>query len=389
MARRFEREQYEKFHPKPKPEPNGQYNGGDEAPIEPFVTIDASSWAGTSRPIRQWLDQRELIPFGSVTNFSGIGAVGKTLLMLQLCISCVTGMPWLGGSVRTGRALFYSAEESIEEMHIRCDEICEAENIFLDAIKGLHIIDLSQIENATLITGDNRTGMAGVTDLFRRLERTLAKLKPVVLILDNRGLLVTGNENDRTIAAMAMRLLRLLADKYQCAIILLSHPSNTGKNEGSGASGSTAWFATGRSALNMTRPKPEDGEIGSKKDRVLTSEKANYAEEGTIVNLRWEFNRFICTDKPVTADSGIGIMSKVERVYLELLRWHTAKGLLLTPHAAPKEFGRMTKDKRQGFNHVWFMKAQEGLLDRNVIHLVDGVKSNHKVKVLAEVNYNS
>ena len=77
-------------------------------------------------------------------------------------------------------------------------------NIFLDAVKGLHIIDLSQVENATLIRGDNRTGMAGPTGPVPAIEKTLALIRPVVLILDNRGLLVTGNENDRNIAATAM-----------------------------------------------------------------------------------------------------------------------------------------------------------------------------------------
>ena len=149
----------------------------------------------------------------------------------------------------------------------------EAENIQLVDVKGLYVIDLSQIPNATLIKGDNRTGTATPTPLFHRLEKNIELLKPVVVILDNRGLIVTGNENDRNIAATAMRLLRLLADKYQCAIILLSHPSNTGKGDGSGASGSTAWFATGRSALNMERPKPEEGEMLDKKVRVLPARR--------------------------------------------------------------------------------------------------------------------
>ena len=49
----------------------------------------------------------------------------------------------------------------------------------------------------------------------------------------------------------------------------------------------------------------------------------------------------------------------------------------------------MTKDKRQGFNHIWFGKAQEALLDRNIIHLVEGKKSGHPAKFVREVSYNS
>ena len=273
--------------PPPEPKFNGHVKEEAKEPA-PLDTIDASSFAGKPRPVRQWLDKRELIPFAHVTNFTGTTAVGKTLLMLQVSIACVTGTPWIGAAVRQGPVLFYSAEEKMDEIHTRIDEICEAEIIDLARLKGLKIIDLHQVESAALIKGDNRTGTATPTPLYRQLEKTVAAVKPVVLILDNRGLLVTGNENDRTIAATAMRLLQLLADREQCAIILLSHPSNLGASNDSGASGSTAWFATGRSALNMTRPKADDGAEPDKKTRVLTSIKANYAEDGAVVNLRWD-----------------------------------------------------------------------------------------------------
>ena len=36
-----------------------------------------------------------------------------------------------------------------------------------------------------------------------------------------------------------------------------------------------------------------------------------------------------------------------------------------------------------------FSKAQEALLDRGRLHLVDGRKSGRSVKIVAEVDYNS
>ena len=248
--------------------------------------------------MREWLDQRSLIPFASVTNFSGIGAVGKTLLMLQLCISCATGMPWLSAAIRKGPALFYSAEEPIEEMHIRCDEICEAENIHLDVIRGFTIIDLSQEENATLIKGDNRTGMAGPTDLFHRLE---LNIDPEAGRRDPRQSWADRHrQRERSdyrchgdaLAAVACRQAPV---RHRPA--LPSHPTPArAKVRAHLARPLGSLLAARRSTWSGRRQRT--ARSPTRRPRVLTSQKTNYARRGTIVNLRWEFNRFICTDKP-------------------------------------------------------------------------------------------
>ena len=88
--------------PPPEPKFNGHVKEEAKEPA-PLDTIDASSFAGKPRPVRQWLDKRELIPFAHVTNFTGTTAVGKTLLMLQVSIACVTGTPWIGAAVGKAR----------------------------------------------------------------------------------------------------------------------------------------------------------------------------------------------------------------------------------------------------------------------------------------------
>jgi RecA-family ATPase len=392
FARKLEQEQYEKFHPRkdaPKAKPNGN---GAHPPIEPFLLIDAAGWHGTDRPTREFLDGRKLFPYGYASILTGAGAVGKTLLALQASVACTSAGKWLGADIRHGPVLFYSAEEPIKEMHIRIDEICEAENLHLSDLSGLYIIDLNELGDAALIRGDNKTGVAKTTELFDRLEKTIAAIEPVVVWLDNRGLLVTGNENDRTIASMAMRSLQLLAERYQCSIIMLSHPSLTGINTGTGSSGSTAWMNTARSVINMTKPKDE-GEEGAGDDvRVLENNKANYAKHGTKVSLKWEFNRFICTDPPPSADSNIGRMDKAEKVFMRLMVWHEAKGIDLahsvkSPDYAPRMFDQMPKEQREGLNLMWFKRAMMSLLDQDKIKLVDAKKGQRKTKrlVVAEL----
>jgi RecA-family ATPase len=369
----------------PRRDPPPHANGNGAHVVEPFLLIDAAGWQGTERPVREFLDDRKLFPYGYASILTGAGAVGKTLLALQASVACTSVGKWLGADIRHGPVLFYSAEEPIKEMHIRIDEICEAENLHLSDLTGLYIIDLNELGDAALIRGDNKTGVAKTTELFERLEKTIAAIEPVVVWLDNRGLLVTGNENDRTIASMAMRSLQLLAEKYQCSIIMLSHPSLTGINTGTGSSGSTAWMNTARSVINMTKPKEEGDSEAPDDMRVLENNKANYAKHGTKVSLKWEFNRFICTDPPPSADTSIGRMDKAERVVLKLLRWHAGKGIDLTLSSAPKEFDKLPKDMREGLNRTWFHRAITSLLDQGKIKLVDARKNGHAVKFLVEV----
>ena len=385
FARGLETKTYDEFHG--RKHGKAKFDGAWKPEYEeslPFDTIDASSWHGQQRPVREFLDQRKLIPFGYATNLSGAGAVGKTLIALQASVACVTGSRWLGAEIRKGPVLFYSAEEPLVEMHIRLDEICEAENMHLDRLKGLFIIDLNKVADASLITGNNKTGTVSMTGLFKRLELTIDKIKPVVVFLDNRGLLVTGNENDRTIASMAMRSLQLLAEKYQCAIVLLSHPSLTGLNTGTGSSGSTAWFNTGRSTIYMSKPDDaEDEDV-----RVLENNKANYAKHGTKVNLKWTFNRFVCTDPAPSASDAVGKDDKAERVFMKLLRWHSERGLhlsakLRSPQFAPNIFN--DHPGREGLNITWFKKAMAGLFERQTIKLAERRIDGRMMQVIEEV----
>jgi RecA-family ATPase len=50
-----------------------------------------------------------------------------------------------------------------------------------------------------------------------------------------------GDEINRSQVRKFVSMLRGLAIEYDCAVLLLSHPSLTGPNSGTGTSGSTAW----------------------------------------------------------------------------------------------------------------------------------------------------
>lgn len=335
---------------------NEKRAGSDD---EPLPTIWASSWSGCARPLREYLDARGLFPLGHVSIFTSQGGDGKTLLALQAAIACCSDGTWLGANIRRGKVLFYSAEEPIREIQIRVDEICEAEAIAVADLGGLGIIDLNYEVDASLVNADTRSGAIRLTKLFLRFEKTIAATMPIAVFIDNRGQVVTGNENDRVVASLTIRTLELLADRYHCAIVLLSHPSLAGINSGSGSSGSTGWINTARSAVYLSRPKDADDDV-----RMLENIKANYSRKGKTIGLKWEMGRFVCTDPPVDPDE-LGKADKRERVFLHLLRIHNDRNIRVSaspssPSFAPKIFAAHIG--REKLTRSDFALAMESLL---------------------------
>ena len=80
-------------------------------------------------------------------------------------------------------------------------------------------------------------------------------------------------------------MLRGLAIRYQCAVVLLAHPSLTGKATGSRLSGSTAWDASVRSRLYLDRVTLGENSNRSDPDRrLLKVLKANYGPIGPVLS---------------------------------------------------------------------------------------------------------
>ena len=62
---------------------------------------------------------------GQTTLFSGEGAVGKNLLMLNLCTAHALGRDWLGALPEPGPAIFVDAEDDKDEMRRRLKPILD------------------------------------------------------------------------------------------------------------------------------------------------------------------------------------------------------------------------------------------------------------------------
>ncbi|MCI5073958.1 AAA family ATPase [Oricola sp.] len=333
--------------------------------------VPASEFAARETPQRQFLDERRLIPLRNVTIISGDGGTGKSLLALQLGMGVAAGGIWLGRRVREGSVLYFSAEDDEDETHIRFKEICAAEGLHPSSFNALGF-DFRAGKEAALAVEVPRSAVLQRTPLMGALEAAMGENSPVLLILDNLADVFAGNEVSRVQARQFIGMMRGLALKHDCAVVLLSHPSVAGMNSGTGSSGSTAWNNSVRSRLYLRRDVSDDGSEADADARILETKKTNYARAGDETRLRWEDGRFVAVEE-TRQDNGdpIAQATKAERVFLHLLDWHSRKGLHVSPNKsnryAPTVFAR--HGQCEGVKARQFERAMETLFEHGQIEI--------------------
>jgi len=333
----------------------------------------ASDLAGAAVPERQWLVS-DLLPSGTVTLLSGDGGTGKSLLALQLAAAVATGTDWLGRPVKGGAAVFLSAEDDRDELHRRVADVARSSGIRLAELGNLTLRSLAG-EDALLATLE-RDGSLKPTSLFDALDDYLEALAPSLLVLDTLADLFPGNENDRAQARQFIGMLRGLAIRHQCAVLLLAHPSLSGLNSGSGMSGSTGWNNSVRSRLYLERVT-QDGYEANPDARVLSTKKANFGRTGGEISMSWQGGVFVA-DAPVTGLDLACASSKAERVFLKLLREVSDQGRRVNAGGgqtyAPSAFA--THPDAEGVTKRAFRQAMETLLRAGkIVLLTDGPAS--------------
>jgi hypothetical protein len=283
--------------------------GAQGAPPPPIdiELIVAASLSSTPTPCRSFLDSASLIPLRNVSMLSGDGGVGKSLLALQLGVAVATSTEWLGMEIKGGVAIYVSAEDDLDELHVRLADIVSAENLLLADLTRLKIVPLAG-KDAVLAAEDRKSGRLVPTQLLAQLAKAVEGEKPILLVIDNLADVFAGNENIRPFAKHFVGMLRGLAIATGCAVLLLGHPSLSGLSSGSGLSGSTGWNNSVRSRLYLTARRDQngdaEGEEANPDQRWLRSMKANYAPLAEPLSLRWQDGRFIRAE-PEKAFDGI------------------------------------------------------------------------------------
>jgi RecA-family ATPase len=321
----------------------------DAVPIMPFDTFDAGNWEGQNTEPRQWI-VHDRIPRGEPGILSGDGGTGKTKLALQLGVAVAAELPdWIGGVVEThGPILIFSAEEKLKEMHRRMTDVLGHRRLPFSKFKGqFHFV--CDPEDPVLGQVD-RNGVVKPTASLLRLEKSVAMLKPVLVIVENAADVFAGNENDRFSVTRFVRcLLGSLTKPSDATVMLLQHPSVTGLSDGTGRAGSTAWNNAGRWRNHFTTIKSrdqDDTDLGLRQYEVI---KNNYGPTGEKVQVRWERGVFVPVSSIPTAAT-MAAEAAVDEVFLKCLDIKTAQGISVGPSTgknyAPAVFEKMPEGRR-------------------------------------------
>jgi hypothetical protein len=168
---------------------------------------------------------------------------GKSFLALDLAVAVAAGIPCLRRFAvsHPGRVLLYPAEDALHIVRRRLEGICAA--------AGVSLAELDvQVITAPSLRLDLETDRA-------RLEETVARLKPRLLVLDPFVRLHRIDENVSGDVAPLLAFLRELQRRHAIAVVLVHHAKKGAgtMRAGQALRGSSEFHAWGDSNLYLRR----------------------------------------------------------------------------------------------------------------------------------------
>lgn len=354
---------------------------------KPLTFVDPTTWQDKPVPEREWFVP-DRIPAAQVTLFSGDGAAGKTTIALDLAVACVCGGQWLGALIaRPGPAIVYTGEEEEREAHFRLAQVLRERGLTFADLKGRLHLKCMPGEDSTF--GELRGNEIAGTPLWQSLERAIEEIRPSFVMIEAATDVFGGDERNRRHASQFVRLLRRPAIKTRAALMLLSHPSQSGRREGTGESGSTQWHNSVRSRLYL-KSLTDTGDGGSySAERVLEFKKLNQGPLSDPIKLRWKEGVYVPIGTPSTTERAAAEAS-VDDAFLSCLDTAAAQGLVVS-HAearnyAPKHFEGWAQAK--GFRKDALGLALKRLLSAGRVRVVtDGPPSRQRAKLVRSDGY--
>ncbi len=347
---------------------------GGEAPdigVPPLSFIDVGAWQGKPVPPQEWL-VRDRIPHKNVTLLGGDGATGKTTIALQLCVAtpCASS-DWLGGVMeKEGKALFFSAEESDDEIHRRLAGILAHHGLTYSEVAKKFYPHCRPADDPILAFADCN-GIIRPTPVFHRLQEAVADIRPTLVCIEAASDVFAGDENKRPQVRAFIALLRgQLAIRHHTAVVLLQHPSQAGMATGSGTSGSTAWNNSCRSRMYLATVRASADAEPDRDLRTLKVMKANYGPQGETIKLRWQAGVFVVEGGASPLDK-LARDTLVEEQFLRLLGrfldQHQNVSHNKGPTYAPAKFAHCEDAK--GITSAEFDRAMQRLIDAGRVRI--------------------
>jgi len=314
----------------------------------------------------------DMVPDDDAILNQGDGGAGKTTTMLQLAVAVATGSEWFGRStgVVPKRVLFFSCEERSEKIGMRIKPILDGASSPYDGevtwadLKKLKIVALA--DRDALIAVKDTAGRIVGTEMYRYFATKIEEWKPALVIVDSLYDIYGGDENTRAQVRQFVGMLRRFTAKYQCALIVLGHPSLYGMATGSGTSGSTGWRNAFRGMLYTTKTlNPKTGVATHK----IESKKNNYGPSDVSIELVWQDGIFVPVEANETDAKKTAYAAKV--AFCDLLAQYLKEDRSLTATAsarnyAPREFA----DRKDAiFTAAQFKHAMDSLFEDRAIEI--------------------
>jgi RecA-family ATPase len=176
---------------------------------DPNWLIDPAAWEGQPIPPREWIVP-QYIPHPTVSLLYGDdGAVGKSLLALQLGVGRALAREWIGTLPEPGRTIYFSAEDDADEMHRRLDDIRRFYGATWAQIgEGLRLRD-SVGADAVLCSWQQ--GLVKPSEVMLHLIQHIDAFQPEIIIIDTLADTYPGDENDRAQARQFIGMLKQVA----------------------------------------------------------------------------------------------------------------------------------------------------------------------------------
>jgi RecA-family ATPase len=345
--------------------------------LEPLPCVDL---ALNPIPPREWLVS-ERIPMRNVTLLSGEGAIGKSLLLMQLSGAVVLGKEWIGTLPEQGAALYMSCEEDDDEVRRRMEDVARCLKSTRQEMveRGLQFLSFAG-KDAVLAVPD-RFGIMRPTPLFERLRRAAIELRPKLIAVDNLVDVYGGKELDRAQSRQFITTLRGVAIEANAAVIISAHPSLTGIATDTGLSGTTNWHNSVRARMYF-KPAPGDDTAL----RVLEVKKNNYGLVSENILLRWRNGVYVVEPGRGTLER-LATEAGIDALFIKLLRRFTEQGRNVSDKPgtsyAPARFAKQPEAQQDKVTSRAFADAMERLFGASKIRVAsEGPPSHPRTRIV-------
>jgi RecA-family ATPase len=272
---------------------------GNEAETAPFEIVDAGNLQGVPIEEQRYL-VKDWIPLGEPGIVSGVGGAGKSRIMKQLGVSTALGWPdWLGLVLEAdGPTLGFTAEERLKPYHRHLNWILQSRGASLADLKGrYHIIAPPSPDNqvfwskwSPILGKVDREGRVVPTPTMSWLEKTVRRIRPALVLIENAVDVYAGNHNEPPQVAQFVREILGSLCQWGATMALNQHPSVSGQQEGSGRSATVAWENAGRWRIYCTKTgaAANDDKFAETGQRQLQLMKINEGAAGAKTYVHWD-----------------------------------------------------------------------------------------------------